>query len=58
MKRKCPDCGKTEVSNKKDREQKKEVAKELEISKTVCWGCINFYDSVEREQLSDHYRGN
>ena len=57
MKRRCPDCKKIEVTSKEDRAIKKEWARHENIPLNTCFKCLNFYESVEQERLTDHYRG-
>ena len=53
MKRKCPDCRKTEVTSKKDRVIKKEWTNSKELPFNTCFKCLKFYESVENERYSN-----
>ena len=57
MKRKCPDCKKTEVTAKCDKAVKKEMAAEHGVPTTVCFPCLRYYDEIERDIMTGHYRG-
>ena len=57
MKRKCPDCGKKKVSPKSDRKEARRYAKDMECSVNLCIDCVKFYESVDRERMSDHLAG-
>ena len=57
MKRKCPDCKKTEVISKEDKAIKKEWARLEEVSSNTCFKCFKFYESVDQDRLTQHYRG-
>lgn len=57
MKRKCPDCKKTEITSKEDRAIKKEWTKAEQVPLNTCFKCLKFYEEVDQERLTQHYRG-